>query len=180
MKLPSIPKLEADIDKQLLERIYIRSPGGFVFISTNMLVLFGVATLTIVAIGLFFSDRTESGSMFMFLSSIAWGIIVVTPPFLLAWGYRWAYPYFYSLVAILLCVSLLFITISTIKNGATNSLNGFSMASTAFFAIALYLIRTPTYTLFCIFSARRRERSGDIRKASEKLKRESQKTKKKK
>ena len=147
-------KIEQDIDKILSEdKIYVFPPGFTIFLIVNLLLLFSAASLIITIQDVLFTN-IKTAMVFTVTSELIMAIVVVVPPALIIWGYRNAFVYLKFLVITLTILMSIFTIIETFTNGKFLPL---SFAGLVCLVIVYFMINSPTYVVFRLFTARRRE-----------------------
>jgi len=146
--------IEKQIDKYLLEyKILVFPPGSLVFFSVNMLLIFGAAALILTIQDVIFTNF-KTAAIFTVVSEVIMSLIIVAPPSLVIWGFRKAFFYLKFLV-VTLTVSMSLFTIAEIfSNGKFLPM---SFAGLICLAVVYFMVNSPSYILFSLFTARRRE-----------------------
>lgn len=158
--MPTTPDNKyADLEKQIDDilsdgKLYLLPPGFWMFLLVNLLLMIGVAVLVIVAQNVLFAGQMERAMIFSVVSGIALALVIVTPPFFVLRGFRRALTYLRILI-ILLSVLILLFGVADIVTGGNLGLYaviGFIVMVSAYLAV-----KSNTYQLLSIFTARRRE-----------------------
>jgi hypothetical protein len=147
--------IEEQIDALLSDgRLYLWPPGSLTFISVNMLLILGSVALLLTALNPLILDPTPEGVVFVYVGEVVLTLTIVTPAFMVMRGFRKALGVLKNIAITLTILLALFGTLSEFKNGYLNIFIGIGLGS---LLISLILLKSPTYQLFSLFTARRRE-----------------------
>jgi hypothetical protein len=147
--------IEEQIDALLSDgRLHLWPPGSLTFISVNMLLILGSAMLILTAQDVLFGGQIYQAAVFSCIGEVVLTLTTVTPAFMVMRGFRKALGILKYIVITLTILLTLFGTLSEFKNGYLNIFIGIGFGS---LLISLILLKSPTYQLFSLFTARRRE-----------------------
>jgi hypothetical protein len=147
--------IEKQIDALLSDgRLHLWPPGSLTFVSVNMLLILGSAMLTLTALNGLILNPTPEGAVFVFAAETIITLTIVTPAFMVMRGFRKALGVLKNIAITLTILLALFGILSEFKSVYLNIFISIGLGS---LLIALILLNSPSYQLFSLFTARRRE-----------------------
>jgi len=134
-------------------KIYIFPPGFMLFMLVNMLLIFG-STMLVLTIQDVVFNNIETAMVFTVSMGVVMAFVIVTPPFFIIWGYRKAY---FFLKLLVIALSLFMSVFTSIAAYTGSKLLPLSFSGLICMVVIYFLVISPTYIVFSLFTARRRE-----------------------
>ncbi len=146
--------VEEQIDVLLSDgRLHLFPPGTWTFVSVIMLLIFGMAALTVTASLVLFPNQIPEGAVFECVASVVLTLTMSIPAGMVARGYRKASGVLKYIVIIIAISLALFGTLSEFTVGKLIFI-GLGLGSLLF---SLRLLKSPSFIMYSLIAARRRE-----------------------